>query len=95
MVSCFYFIQLQKDVRAVNAFTQGVSNIIQVTLSPRIDKLVQGLNSCLATVTKEVAGENGISKLKLEMIQKEIREVGLMVKNVHECSKTFVAHCSI
>ena len=79
----------------MNAFTQGVSNVMQVTLSPRIDKLVQGLSTCLATLTKPGAGENRMSVLQKETILKEIRDVGITAKDVYYCSKSFLAHCDI
>ena len=79
----------------MNTFTQEVSNGVQVTLCPGIDKLVQSLWSCLGTMPKAGAGENRIPSLQLGMIQNRIREVGLTARNVYHCSKNFLVLCNV
>ena len=86
MPCCF---QLQKNVQMISGFAQQVSNVIQITLCPRLDKFTLEMRHCQETMQRSEGGS--VSNLQQETLQKEIRDAGLTAKQVYQCSKDFVA----
>ena len=73
----------------VSGFAQQVSNVIQVTLCPRLDKFTLEMRRCQDAVQR--SERDNVSDFQQETLQKEIRDAGLTAKQVYQCSKDFVA----